>query len=58
MTKVRVSISWGWVGIPDDICEFETESTDLKEIEKEAYEAAEELIFERASYNYEVLADE
>lgn len=52
--KVTVKVSYGWVGTPVDVLEFITSAEDENEIEGEAFDEAENMIFDRVSWDYEV----
>ena len=52
--KVTVKVNYGWVGTSVDVSEFITSAEDENEIEKEAFDEAENMIFDHASWSYEV----
>lgn len=59
MKTIRVRVGFAWAGIPDDIEEFEVDDDATEEeIDTEAYEYAEEMIFDRAGWDWEVVNEE
>ena len=52
--KVTVKVSYRWAGIPVDVSEFITSAEDENEIEIEAFDEAENMIFDHTSWSYEV----
>lgn len=54
--KIKVVVDWPWAGIEPDTAEIEVEDDlDDTEIELIARDAAEDVIFDRADYSWEVI---
>ena len=59
MKVVRVRVGFAWAGIPDDLEEFEVDDDATEEeIDKEAFQIAENMIFDRAGWDWEVVNEE